>query len=123
MAPIMNSLCPSILLSASLLLLLSPACSQSEGNAGSELPGGEELTRDEAPSSDESSTLSEDSGEETLGETGTPSGCYPAGPYRTELGDTIAPLAFVREDGEAHGLELHCGQPPPALILFGTATW
>ena len=117
----MNKLCPSLLLSAC-FVLLAPACSESEGHAGSELAGGEELTGSDAGPS-ESSSSSEDGGEETQGETAAASDCYPAGPYGTELGDTIAQLSFVRGDGEAHGLELHCGQPPPALILFGTATW
>jgi hypothetical protein len=60
---------------------------------------------------------------DTASETDTADETYPAPPYGTEVGDTIADLVFFRGDGEALALSSYYAQPPPALIIFGTAAW
>ncbi len=65
-------------------------------------------------------------GETSAGETSTSETAnesYPAEPYGTAVGDVIANLEFVRGDGELLALDSFYAQPPPALIVFNTASW
>lgn len=99
----------------SLCLILS-ACVGSEPQAG----------LDDSGTGSESSTTSDSTDEGTSEETdttGDAASCPPEGPFGTEVGDTIDDLVFFRQNGDPIALHAACGQPPPALILFGTAAW
>lgn len=102
----------------SLCIFALSGCLQSRSDTGT--AGGTNGTTDETDTIGETDTTG---GTDTLSETDTSDGGLTSGMVGTEVGDTIADMVFFRGNGDALALSSYAGQEPPALIIFGTASW
>ena len=88
--------------------------SSSDSNAESS-PGTSEST-------DSGETMGPGESTETTGEPACGDG-YPAGPYGNQVGAIIENYSYTRGNGEAIELDAFHDEPPPALVIFSTASW
>lgn len=109
------------------LCLLMSACPEDpidgDGDGDGDVLGDAES--DDTDDTDDTDTT-DDVGDESDVTDETTSGeasCPPAGPYGTEVGDTIDNLILYRQNGDTVPLHGACGQPQRAFVLFGTASW